>query len=70
MKRALRILILTLALGGTPLAWNGCVGYVGGGGGYYSGDVWFHDDVWVDGGGRGWYGRRDGGYIHPGGRRW
>jgi len=43
----------------------GCVGYVGGGGVYYGGDPWFHDDVFI-GGGRGWYGGH-GGYVHPGG---
>jgi hypothetical protein len=30
--------------------------------------VWFRDDVWVDGGGRGWYGGHGNeGYVHPGG---
>lgn len=68
MKRTRRLLLLALVLAAMPFAWSGCVGYVGGGGDYYSGGVWFHDDVWVDGGGRGWYGRHDGAYIHPGGR--
>jgi hypothetical protein len=46
---------------------TGCVGYVGGGGVYYGGGPWIHDDVIVTGG-RGWYGGH-GGYVHPGGFR-
>jgi hypothetical protein len=49
---------------GLQFAGSGCVGYVRGGGAYYGPDVWVHDDVWVDGGGRGWYGGHA--YIHPG----
>ena len=70
MKHTRSILICCLMVIAMPLAWTGCVGYVGArGGGYYGGgDVWVHDDVWVDGGGRGWYGRHDGaGYVHPSG---
>jgi hypothetical protein len=69
MKHTRHILLFSLILIGMPFAWNGCVGYVGdGGGGYESGGVWFHDDVWVDGGGRGWYGGHGGdAYAHPGG---
>ncbi len=57
---------------GSLAIWTGCVGVVGDGGGVaYGGGPWFHDDVWVDGGGRGWYGGHDGGhdrgYVHPGG---
>jgi hypothetical protein len=48
---------------------TGCVGgaVVGDGGGvFYGGDPWFHDDVWVDGGrGRDFHG--GGAYIHPAG---
>jgi len=70
MKHTRKILLLSLMVIALPLAWTGCIGYVGGGGGGYygSGGVWIHDDVWVDGGGRGWYGR-GGGYVHPGGWR-
>jgi hypothetical protein len=61
MKHSRKILLgafLLLAL----QAWTGCIVPGGGGGG-----VWFHDDVWVDGGGRGWYGGHGGGaYVHPG----
>jgi predicted enzyme related to lactoylglutathione lyase len=71
MKHTRKILLLSLMLVGMPFVWNGCVGYVGGGGGggYYGpSGVWFQDDVWVDGGGRGWYGGHGGGGgVHPGG---
>ncbi len=71
MKHTRKILLLSLMLVGMPFVWNGCVGYVGGGGGggYYGPrGVWFQDDVWVDGGGRGWYGGHGGGGgVHPGG---
>ena len=66
MKHTRNTLLFLLMLGGVQLAWTGCVGYVGGGDGGAYGNVWFHDDVWVDGGGRGWYGGH-GGYVHPGG---
>jgi hypothetical protein len=60
------IFALLLLVGGLQLgSLTGCVGYVGGGGVYYGGDPWFHDDV-IIGGGRGWYGH-GGGYVHPGG---
>lgn len=69
MKHTRPTLLCLLMVFSVPLAWTGCVGYVGGGGGYYdSGGVWIHDDVWIDGGGRGWYGH-GGGYVHPGGWR-
>jgi hypothetical protein len=69
MKHLRPIFLYSLMVVAMPLAWTGCVGYVGGGGYYDSGGVWIHDDVWVDGGGRGWYGRGGGGYVHPGGWR-
>lgn len=65
MKHIHKILLGSLFLIGLQFAVSGCVGYVGGGGG---GGPWFHDDVWVDGGGRGWYGG-GGAYVHPGGFR-
>jgi len=68
MKHLLNILLVSLILIGLPLAWTGCVGYAGGGGVVYGGGPWFHDDVWVDGGGRGWYGGHAGAaYAHPSG---
>jgi hypothetical protein len=71
MKHTRPVLLCILMVVALPLAWTGCVGYVGGGGGGYygAGGVWFPDAVWVDGGGRGWYGRGGGGYVHPGGWR-
>jgi hypothetical protein len=61
------ILLSFLVLGVLQIAGTGCVAEVGGGGGViYNDGPWFHDDVWVDGGGRGWYGH-GGGYVHPGG---
>jgi len=68
MKHTRSILLLSLLVMAMPLAWSGCVGVVGGGGYYDSGGVWIHDDVWVDGGGRGWYGH-GGDYGHGGWRR-
>jgi hypothetical protein len=69
MKHTRKILLFSLMLIGMSFAWNGCIGVVGDGGGYGGGGVWFHDDAWVDGGGRGWYGGHGGGaYVHPGGR--
>jgi hypothetical protein len=69
MKHTRSILLCCLMVIVVPLAWTGCVGVVGGGGYYSPGGVWIHDDVWIDGGGRGWYGRGGGGYVHPGGFR-
>ncbi len=66
MKHTRKILLSFLFVVAAQLVGGGCVGYVGGGG--YGGGPWFHDDVWVDGGGRGWYGN-GGGYVHPGGFR-
>jgi hypothetical protein len=66
MKHTRKILLFSLMMIGMPFVWNGCVGYVGDGPAYGGGGVWFHDDVWVDGGGRGAYGH-GGGYVHPGG---
>ncbi len=69
MKNLRKILLGFLLLIGLPLAWTGCVGYVGGGGVAYGGGPWFGDGVWVDGGGRGWYGGHGGdAYVHPSGR--
>jgi hypothetical protein len=62
MKHAKKILASSLVLILLQIVGAGCVGYVGGGGG----GPWVHDDVWIDGGGRGWYGG-GGGYVHPGG---
>lgn len=68
MKHTRKILFCCLLLVGIPVFWTGCVGYVDAGPGYDRGGVWFHDDVWVDGGGRGGWGGH-GGYVHPGGGR-
>jgi hypothetical protein len=69
MKHTRKILLGYLVLTGAQFLFTSCVGPddVGGGGVYYGPDVWFHDDVWLDGGGRGWYGGHHGGYVHPGG---
>jgi hypothetical protein len=68
MKHTRKILLSSLMVIGMTFVFNGCVGYVGDGPAYGGGGVWFHDDVWVDGGGRGWYGDHGGnGYVHPGG---
>jgi len=70
MKHLHKILYASLILVALPFAWTGCVGYAGGERGvvYGGGGPWFHDDVWVDGGGRGWYGGHSGeAYAHPGG---
>jgi hypothetical protein len=58
------LLLIGLGVG----SFTGCVGgYVATGGGvYYGGDPWIHDDVIVTGGGH-WYGGHDGAYVHPGG---
>lgn len=73
MKNLRKILLASLILAGLPLAWTGCVGYVGDGGGgavVYGGGPWFGDGVWVDGGGRGSYGGHDrDAYVHPSGGR-
>jgi hypothetical protein len=66
MKHTRKILFGCLVAIALNFAMSGCVGYVGDRGG--GGGVWFHDDVWVDGGGRGWYGGGRG-YVHPGGWR-
>jgi hypothetical protein len=67
MKHTRKILIGYLVLVGMQFAISGCVAEAGGGGVVYGPDVWVHDDVWVDGGGRGWFGGHSGGYVHPGG---
>ena len=68
MKSARTFLLTIVMLAGVPLAWTGCIVPVGGDVTYGGGGPWFHDDVWVDGGGRGWYGGHGGGaYVHPGG---
>jgi hypothetical protein len=73
MKTLPKILLLSLLAVGSQLAWTSCVADVGGGGYYSPGGVWIQDDVWLDGGGRGWFGGHDGGhgggggYAHPGG---
>ena len=68
MKHIRKILFSSLGVIALQLVISGCVGYVGGGGGDGGGGVWFRDDVWVDGGGRGWYGGHGNeGYVHPGG---
>jgi hypothetical protein len=73
MKNSRKFLFGSLLLLGLQMVgMTGCVGgaVVGDGGGvYYGGDPWFHDDVWVNGG-RGWYGGQHdahggGAYIHP-----
>jgi len=70
MKPSRKVLLCSLAIVAVQLAVSGCVGPVEGGGVVYGGGgLWFHDDVWVDGGGRGWYGGHGGGaYVHPSGR--
>lgn len=67
-KHTIDILFGTVIIAGCTLAWSGCVASadVVEPAGY--GGVWFHDDAWVDGGGRGWYGGHDDrGYVHPSG---
>jgi hypothetical protein len=64
------ITVAALALASwTQVLSTGCVGGGGGGGGVDYGDgPWFQDDVVVQGGGAGWYGRNDShdrGYVHP-----
>jgi hypothetical protein len=69
MKHSNKYIFGALLLIGFQLAsMTGCVGgYVGTGGGvYYGGDPWIHNDVIISDGGRGWYGGH-GGYVHPGG---
>lgn len=66
MKNKSKLIFCALLVVGLQFgSLTGCVGYAGGGGVYYGGDPWFHGDVIVNGGGRGWYGH--GGYVHPGG---
>jgi hypothetical protein len=68
MKTTRKILLGSLILIGLQFAWTGCVVPVGGAGVIYGGNPWFQDDVWLDGGGRGWYGGNGGGaYVHPNG---
>jgi hypothetical protein len=67
MKTIQKTLLLALLLSGLQFATSGCVGAVGVDGGVVYGDgPWFRDDVWLDGGGRGWYGGGRG-YVHPDG---
>jgi len=68
MRHTRKILLGLVMVIGLQFAGSGCVGYVDGGGVYYGPDVWVHDDVWIDGGGRGWY-DHDRGYVHPGWHR-
>jgi hypothetical protein len=74
MKAFFKILLGLLLLSGVEFVLSGCVaegGYVGGGGGVYYGpenNLWFHDDLWIDGHRRGYWNRPDiggRGYIHP-----
>src|SRR5580704_5701301 len=73
MKHTRNIFLVSLLFAGLEFAWTGCVGPGDGGGvvygGVYGGGPWYQDGVWVDGGGRGWYGgHRDAAYAHPAGR--
>jgi hypothetical protein len=68
MKHTRKILLSTLILIGLQFGLTACVGPGGGGAVVYGGGPWFGDGVWIDGGGRGWYGN-GGGYVHPGGWR-
>jgi hypothetical protein len=67
MKHTSKILLGSLILIGLEFGWTGCVGPGDGDVGVvYGGGPWFSDGVWVDGGGRGWYGgHRDAAYAHP-----
>jgi hypothetical protein len=68
MKHTRSLFLGTMAIMAAQWAGSGCAVGVGDGGGYgvaYGPDVWVHDDVWLNGGGRGWYGRNDGAYVHP-----
>jgi hypothetical protein len=73
MKHLRKVLLGSLLLIGLHFSWIGCVGPGEGGVSYGGGVVygdgpWFQDDLWLDGGGRGWYGNNRGGaYVHPGG---
>ena len=68
MKHARKVFLGSLILIGMQFAWTGCIGVEGGGGVVYGGGPWFQDGIWLDGGGRGWYGGHGGGaYIHPNG---
>ena len=69
MKSIQKTVLLAFLLTGLQFALSSCVGVVGVDGGVVYGDrPWFGDGVWLDGGGRGWYGGHDGGgYVHPGG---
>jgi len=67
MKSISKILLSSLFLVSLAFVWTGCVGEVGvRGGGYYGGGPWYHEDIWLDGGGRGWYGHGGGAYVYPG----
>jgi len=69
MKPIQKILLGSLLLVGLQFAWTGCIGVEGDGGVVYGSGPWFQDGIWLDGGGRGWYGGHGGGgaYVHPGG---
>jgi len=71
MKPIRKTLLGSLLLVGLQFAWTGCLGPGGGGSGgvIYGDGPWLNDDGWLDGGGRGWYGRNSGGgaYVHPSG---
>ncbi len=68
MKHTRNILLGSFLVVAALLAGSGCAGYVSDGGGgavVYGPDVWVGGGGWIDGGGRGWYGRGSGGYVHP-----
>ena len=70
MKHTRSIFLGFLMVAAAQFVGSGCVGYVGDDGGDYGvvyggPDVWVHDDVWLNGGGRGWYGHDRGAYVHP-----
>jgi hypothetical protein len=68
MKSFNKIFISSFTIMCLTLAWTGCVGVGVSGEVGYGGGPWFHDDGWLDGGGRGWYGGHGGGaYVHPSG---
>jgi hypothetical protein len=67
MKHTRNIFLGSFLVVAALMAGSGCVGYADEGGGavVYGPDVWVSGGGWIDGGGRGWYGRHDGGYAHP-----
>jgi len=68
MKPLHKLILGSILLSSLPLAWIGCVGVAGSGEVVYGDGPWFRNDIWLDGGGRGWYGgNRGGAYVHPGG---